>query len=210
MSMENEGGEDVILIKCSDCGVPYYIGHPGNEISIDTALTEDWIFDRYSPEIDGTVNGLVCYYIDPPASSRINSAITAMVDEVNIETGLATDYNPDMDEFVLLSNGENIIGFISWSIRWGHKTLQQVYVRENSRNKGYGRDAIQWWFEKYGEDTVYSDQMNEISRKVFTDMGLFRDGDHETTVVEFSDFYPQGIEIDKKVYDVYPNQAFSI
>lgn len=208
ISINVEGGDSVPVIACGECGKPYYIGDLSGQIAVDDAVKQEWVFSSSKPDLVDNTDGLEFYYVNPPTQKRIHYVIAALANEVSAEILLSQDYNVDADQFLLVSNGAEILGFISWNQRWESPSLTQIYIRPQHRGNGFAKQAIRSWCDYIEGDFAYGDQLNAASRSLLGDMGLFETGESDFTIQEFVDFYVQIIKMDADIYQGFGKGAF--
>jgi ribosomal protein S18 acetylase RimI-like enzyme len=208
LSVPVENGDDIQYIGCTDCGMPYFVGSPPSPTPVDVIFKHEWIFSETEPNSIESSTESTLYYVNPPTDSRIHFGIGLLIGEATSETLLAQDYNVESDEFLLASDGSEVVGLLSWNFEWETPTLTQLYIRPDSRGHDIAKELIRAWCDYIDADHVYADHFNEASRGLFDSLGLFEDGEHDMTVQEYFDVYPQQRQMDANFYDTFPKSAY--
>lgn len=175
------------IFMCAQCSEIHGMEYDRRPIPNKKAFDANWVLEGET--VDGFFNtdqeSEYLLHTNGNSVGRLEHTVALMTAVGGGLSNSFSTYVPQKQEGLVYVEGENLAGYLTWSTEGdGTLALQQLFIREEFRRRGFASTLVETWVENFcSDDLFYVEEPNEKSRRLLKSLGYMQ-GEKSPEAVE--------------------------
>lgn len=175
------------IFMCVYCSEIHGMEYERRPIPNKRAFDANWVLERETANefFDTDRESEYLLYTDGSSVGRLEHVIALMSAVGGSISNSFSHYVPEKQGGLVYVTGDTLAGYLTWSTDSDRiSSLQQLFVREEFRRRGFASNLIETWAENFcNHDLFHVEEPNEMSRALLRNLG-YTNGDKSPEAVE--------------------------